>query len=61
MKLIYDMLSVDCPDKHPQLVVKDLGITYDRCECWSIRDVWVFYGCLANTESLPSYIKVSEG
>ena len=58
MNLIYDMLSIESPDKHPQSVLEDLGITYDSCECWSIRDVWIFYGCNVDVD-LPSYLSAS--
>lgn len=42
--------------RHPQEVIKALGIEYDRAECFATSDHWVFYNCRNVPEELPAFI-----
>lgn len=46
--------------RHPQLVMKDMGITYVHCVPQSISDSWWFFGCENFPESSPNYIRRHE-
>lgn len=39
--------------KHPQAVMKDLGIKYRKAVPQSISDSWQFWGCSNVPENLP--------
>lgn len=57
--LRYDMISG--PARHPQLVMKDLGITYATAEAVSIADCWIFGDCKNVPELLPKYLEKIHG
>ena len=42
--------------KHPQVMMKELGITYKYCEPAPIVDCWRFYFCENIPEKLPEYL-----
>ena len=47
--------------KHPQEVIKELGIKYKRSESFTISDSWIFYDCeLKDTGKLPSFLSRSK-
>lgn len=46
---------------HPQLAMKELGISYERSIPQSIADQWWFLGCKASPEKLPPFLSVIEG
>jgi len=43
---------------HPQLVIKDLGITYQHATPQSIGDQWWYWNCENIPEELPKYFTV---
>jgi hypothetical protein len=45
-------------NKHPQIVINDLGITYAEAIPQSIADGWEFIGCVNVPEVLPKYLRV---
>lgn len=45
-------------DKHPQLVMKELGITYRHSTPQSISDEWWFWNCENIPDVLPKYLRV---
>lgn len=54
---------VDYPEiknKHAQVVMRDLGITYRRAEPRMIADCWHFYGCENVPATLPGYLRIME-
>lgn len=58
--LTYHMLGayLDCKEeRHPQLVMKELGITYQHATPQSIADLWQFWNCENVPEKLPSFIE----
>jgi hypothetical protein len=49
----------DCPDEHPQVMMKKLGITYQHATPQSIGDQWWFWNCENIPDPLPPYLEVS--
>jgi hypothetical protein len=45
------------PNGHPQVVMKNLGITYQHATPQSIIDEWWFWNCENIPDSLPIYLK----
>lgn len=43
-------------NKHAQLVIKDLGITYQHATPQSIADQWWFWNCENIPNVLPEYL-----
>jgi hypothetical protein len=43
-------------NRHPQKVMKDMGITYQHATPQSIADQWWFWNCDNIPEKLPSFI-----
>ena len=43
-------------DRHPQMVMKELGITYQHSTPQSIGDQWWFWNCENIPEITPSYL-----
>lgn len=43
-------------NKHPQEVMKDLGIKYQVATPQSIADAWWFWNCINIPDELPSYL-----
>lgn len=46
---------------HPQLAMKELGISYESAIPQSIADQWWFLGCEVSPEKLPPFLSVIEG
>ena len=46
--------------KHPQTIIRELGITYKDCECLSIADTWIFYECENVPKELPEYVWIAD-
>jgi len=46
--------------RHPQLVMKELGITYQHATPQSLNDTWWFWNCENVPDELPSYLTVSD-
>lgn len=42
--------------KHGQLIMKELGISYEKCISQPIADQWMFFNCKNIPEKLPDYI-----
>jgi len=58
MNLRYCMMTAEiCHNetRHPQQVMRDLGITYQHAVPQSISDSWEFWNC-KNVIDLPSYL-----
>ena len=49
--------SLDGVKKHPQQVMKDLGITYKHSTPQSMVDQWQFWNCSNIPDKLPEYIE----
>ncbi len=45
--------------KHPQVVMKDLGITYQHSTPQSVADQWWFWNCENLPDPLPPYLSVA--
>ena len=48
------------PDGHPQMVMKALGITYQKAVPQSIADGWQFYNCENVPDILPDGIVIKD-
>jgi hypothetical protein len=59
MNLVYDVLkAVECKEqRHPQAVVKELGIKYKYSKAYTTADKWVFNDCTNIPSTLPIFIK----
>lgn len=60
MNLRYCLMSahIDCHEpRHPQLVMKELGITYQHSTPQSMGDQWWFWNCQNVPAKLPEYLK----
>lgn len=49
-------VSINHEDRNPQIVMKDLGITYQCSTPQSMGDQWWFWNCSNLPEKLPSYL-----
>jgi hypothetical protein len=48
---------IDCNEgRHPQLVMRELGITYQHSTPKSMGDQWWFWNCENIPEELPEYL-----
>jgi len=47
-------------NRHPQLVMKSLGITYQHATPQSISDSWWFWNCENIPDELPKYLTVRD-
>ena len=47
--------------KHPQHVMQDLGITYQKAVPQSMSDSWQFWNCENIPDPLPEYLTAHEG
>ena len=56
MHLRYDMYT--CPSGHPQVVMQELGITYQHATPQSVGDQWWFWNCENVPDKLPEYLTV---
>lgn len=59
MHLRYDLMtaSMDCNEnRHAQVVMKELGITYQHATPQSIADQWWFWNCEHVPSPLPKYL-----
>lgn len=52
--LRYDLY--DAPGKHPQEVMRELGITYQHSTPQSMGDQWWFWNCENIPSTLPKYL-----
>ena len=43
---------------HPQVVMSELGITYQHATPQSIMDCWIFWNCENIPNSLPTYLEI---
>lgn len=59
MKISFRLL--DCPANlpHPQVQMRNLGITYREAVPQSMIDCWEFYGCENIPDVLPPWIRLS--
>ena len=48
------------PDEQRQVVMKQLGITYQHATPQSIGDQWWFWNCENIPDPLPSYLEVAD-
>tara|TARA_R110000782_G_scaffold102995_2_gene190423 strand:+ start:723 stop:902 length:180 start_codon:yes stop_codon:yes gene_type:complete len=46
------------PQGHPQKVMRELGIDWDKSEGHSMAECWIFEGCLNIPKKLPPCVKV---
>lgn len=46
--------------KHAQLIMRDLGITYQLAVPQSMADCWWFFNCENVPESLPEYVYIRD-
>lgn len=61
MHLRYDLMTagIDCNEnRHAQVVMRELGITYQHATPQSIGDQWWFWNCKNVPQSLPKYLTV---
>ena len=59
MHLRYSMMTagIDCNEnRHPQLVMRELGIAYQHATPQSIADQWWFWNCKNVPAELPKYL-----
>ncbi len=59
MHLRYCMMTaiLDCGiNKHPQKVMKELGIVYQHATPQSVGDQWWFWNCEETPAKLPKYL-----
>lgn len=52
--------NIDSPGKHPQQVMRELGITYQVSTPQSIADQWWFWNCENIPSELPPFLEVME-
>lgn len=49
--------GIDCNEnRHPQAVMKELGITYQHATPQSMGDQWWFWNCENIPENIPKYL-----
>jgi hypothetical protein len=49
--------GIDCSEnRHPQVVMRELGITYQQATPQSIADQWWFWNCSGMPTVLPKFI-----
>lgn len=53
---MYKSCVVCKEERHPQVVMKELGITYQHATPQSMGDQWWFWNCENLPEKLPSYL-----
>jgi hypothetical protein len=60
VKLRYSLnVAQDCgEDRHPQIVMQILDITYQDAEPQPIANQWMFHGCKNVPSELPEYLTV---
>lgn len=59
MHLRYHMLTagIDCGEnRHPQVVMRELGISYQHATPQSMGDQWWFWNCTGAPAELPEYL-----
>lgn len=59
MHLRFLMLTagIDCNEnRHPQVVMRELGITYQHATPQSMGDQWWFWNCKGAPAELPKYL-----
>lgn len=50
--------GINCKEnRHPQIVMKELGITYQQATPQSMGDQWWFWNCENLPNELPTYLK----
>lgn len=59
MDLRYSMWA--SPNEHPQRVMRDLGITYEKAIPQPIADQWWFINCQNVPDALPKYLTELRG
>jgi hypothetical protein len=48
---------IDCNEtRHPQVVMRDLGITYQHATPQSLGDQWWFWNCKGMPADMPKYL-----
>ena len=53
--------GIDCKEnRHPQLVMRELGITYQHSVPQSISDSWEFWNCENVPAELPPYLALRD-
>ena len=63
MNIIVDLMATAKmgEQRHAQVIMRELGITYRECRPRPIVDDWIFYDCENVPEKLPSYLERVEG
>jgi hypothetical protein len=58
VNLIYCMQTAEeCGEsRHPQTVMRELGITYEKSTPQSLYDSWWFWNCTGAPDPLPKYL-----
>lgn len=59
MHLQYCLLTASfdhSENRHAQVVMKDLGITYQHATPQSMTDSWIFWNCKGVPTNLPKYL-----
>lgn len=57
--LLFSLISaqIDCNEtRHAQVVMRELGITYQHAVPQSVADCWNFFNCDGNLDNLPPYL-----
>ena len=60
MEIRYCMLTAAFDheeSRHPQEVLRSLGIEWDEAIPQSLFDCWIFKGCINVPDNIPSYLK----
>jgi hypothetical protein len=60
MHLTYNLMTagMDCNEnRHAQIVMKELGITYQHATPQSLYDCWWFWNCENVPAKLPKYLR----
>lgn len=47
-------------NRHPQVVMRELGITYQHATPQSIADQWWFWNCQGVPRDLPEFLSILE-
>ena len=63
VNLRFDMMTASMSfkeNRHPQKVMKELGITYQKAIPQSLGDQWWFNGCENIPNKLPGFITIKK-
>lgn len=57
LQLDMDEQAASGDSRHPQIVMKELGITYQHAVPQSVADCWQFFNCENIPKQLPRWIE----